>query len=1364
MHTVDFIVTPNTGDVYATEFTTVITTTGSSIAKYIWDFGDTGNLLYGVESPTHIYNYPGVYTISLTAVDYDGHSASTTQQITADLVYRDYIRFTQIPEKYPDPGKLTTVPFKAEVVCSRVDQPLIIDLFATNSQSTPNQYIPERWRFLNPTWKFLDKDQNIITSISATPVYLYKNSKVVGVSSTIEFYYVDSIGIANPVEQCPILITATLQTSGFNNPKDSSFYTYPGYANNQTVRSGVLWQVNDLFPNTLKVTANYIDSIQSPQWTNVPIPFLITCHSNRNLILSGSEDSLSEPIFTYPATNTIGQATSAVVSITNLSENEFTIDEAPLYFQALDKEGFDTKGYIFTTLTAKSTALSASIAVSTNAYTGDSYPSGEFYFPKGFAPNTSIWVSNPEKNTLNKITLVPYNSACPTVNYFAENGILIDGQIKQIEVPHINSNSTLNYSMSGFSGIYGIAIDPRKYDIVACDSELDRLYRISNTGEILKTFELSSLGDYDPFKKMMDYWHFTTPAPELSSTRYALYNSNFISENIANYIISVGGAIQKIPNRYIDRYDRVCRLIGGTSYEDYPLGDLNVDIVQIFNPTLPTEYISTLAYWLTSFFAPSNVFPLTNAPNLSSNTSHYFITVDGVVQNPSTYTVNNTTKSIEFAELIQPDLDVQVLYIPKLSNPLTLTFSTSSETTSSFNVAGINDDPKSEFIVAIGGVYQPPQNYNYNYSNQTITFIDNVPTNTPIQITQLSIADAVYVPAAYTPSYISIDKNYDIWVSLYNTVSVLKFDQNFNLLFSVVPSGVGWQTEAWTNLPPADIGYQFSRYGNQVYNLNNDPTYIVNPDAEPLERFFKEFFLKPPVVETDRENNCWVTYAHPLCCILTKYSPTGQLLGQVNLPKYTIPVGLAINANNDIWVSNTHNSSYTYTPLSGSLQLYSTTTFQPLSTVIGFTRPEYLALDRENNIWFTHGLRRIGYFNTKNQDLRMWTLELTGGFTEFTIPMDLPLEVFDRDILQEDEEINGLAVDVYNRVWVIDGSQNYAWVLSATPNFSQAPIRYFKIVPNTTIGYYVNLETGQTYTESGDYYYKSAQATGDWTGNRWYQKYVTAQQLSSISLSGISEPFAITPFTNSNQIYRVNESFNASDYMHSLALPENLNNNTVFFNQFLAAAVGTGLLSAYEDVGQITYEKIANFTSNHADIDTCNVDQLLSLAAITDTPASDYGASYPSEIKRLIDIASVNRSKLWGIGDNVPVLPRSTGNELNTQTSYITAGTRIILRSKLDNSYSLIPVPQLPPPDENTFIYPLSQLSGYGFVQPVLVNYQFFELDPQYDNTYLENIIDWDSPYTLLTPTASSFEEWYGPEGAIETMFRYVLTKNLFTK
>ena len=71
--------------------------------------------------------------------------------------------------------------------------------------------------------------------------------------------------------------------------------------------------------------------------------------------------------------------------------------------------------------------------------------------------------------------------------------------------------------MSGFSGIYGMAVDPRFNDVIACDAELDRLYRINTFGEIIKTFELSSLGDFNPYKKMFENWTWTAISPSTDS-------------------------------------------------------------------------------------------------------------------------------------------------------------------------------------------------------------------------------------------------------------------------------------------------------------------------------------------------------------------------------------------------------------------------------------------------------------------------------------------------------------------------------------------------------------------------------------------------------------------------------------------------------------------------------------------------------------------------------------------------------------------------------------------------------------------------------------------------------------------------------
>lgn len=1353
-----FTVTPTAGDVLATEFTvTNFTTADVAIQQYTWDTGYDG-LIYNNTNPIFTYPYPGTYTITLTAIDYNGNTSVASQQVSADIVYRDYISFTQIPDKYADPGKTTAVPFKIEVISANPNNPLFIDLFAANSKSTPYGSVPDKWNFLTPTWRFTDTNLNTVTTLSVTPIPVYKNNKVVAVSGTTEFYYIDSMSTGNPVENCPILITATLQTSGFNYPSESYIYPYNSYANNQTVKAGLVWQVNDLFPNLLKVTGNYVDNINPKQWKDIKTTTLVTCHSNRSLIVPGAEDSTSEVIFSYPATNEIGNEQPLNLSLTNLTPDEYTIDDTPLYFQATDSNGSRKGGYVLTTATATAITSSTSIVAQTTAYTGINYATDKFVYPEGFAPNTSIWVSNPEKNTLNKITLVPYPDNCKTINHFKNNKILIDGNIKKIEVPYLNSDSVFNYSMSGFSGIYGMAIDPRNYDLIACDAELDRIYRYSNTGDLLKTFELTSIGDYDPQKKLYDYWTWQTPTPYASATNFNFYSPTIRSTNPANYIMLLGGLIQ--PANFIritpTNSIRIVSTVPG-DFSGYPPENVQLNVMQLFSPSLPTKYIDALQYWTTSSQTPETVFTLTGSPSLSSDSSYYIVSINGLLQAPDTYSVSDIAKTITFSSTVPSNALVHVLYIPEINPPATWTRTFTAPTTS-FSLADYPSryqaDDKSCFIVSIGGVLQAPINYSFDVSNQRLIFKDYLPTTAPITVTQLSVPETINNLAAYTPAYVSLDKDYNIWVSLFNSVSVLKFDKDFNLLFGVAPINVNWTIRSNTN-NPVGIDYQTAQFG---------ASNVLSANTEPFDTYTDEFFLKPPVVETDKDNNCWVTYAHPLCCLLVKYSETGQSLSQIQLSNYSTPIGIAVNSDNNVWVSNTNNSSYTYTSLSGCFELYDSTTSALLDKVTGISRPGHIALDRDNNLWFTHSTRRIGYYNTSTSALSTWTLDLTGGFSVFAQSSSTllsGLKTFDQVENQQDDELGGLAVDVFNRVWVLDSLQNYAWVISATPNFQNTPIRYFKIRPDVNLGYYVDINSGDTYTEEGNYYYKSAQATGDWTGNRWYQKYVTSQMLSSVPISGISVPYAISNFENVNQIRRVNESFNNSDYYRSLALPENLQNNPTLFDKFFAASVGTGYLSANQDLGQTVYERIANFTSNHSDIDTCNISQLLSLAEQTGTPASDYSAVYPADILNMLDIASVPRAKLWGIKDDVPIFPQSIGEKYDVFTAIVTAGDKIILKNKFDSTLSLITVPLL----EGTIpIYPLSDFEGYGFVQPVTTNYIFYKFDPVYSGNYIDNLIDWNSQYTTQSPTASTLEEWYGENGAIENAFRYLLTKNLFLK
>lgn len=1044
MVTANFSVTPNSGFVYGTDFTfTDLTTSDSTIVHRTWDLGD-GTFLYDTTTAVKNYNYPGVYTISLTSTDLVGDISTFTSQISAEYLYRDSVEFVSLPSNYSNPGDFTKTPFKVKIVSAQIDQPIFLNLFAANSQSTPYQFVPEHWRFLTPTWRFTDKNYNFVTSLSVQTTPILFNNKTVGVSGEAEFYYTDGISTGNPETDCPIVITATLETSGFSYPKDSNVFPYASFSNNKTAVAATTWLVNDIRPNILKVTENYLSDIYPQKWAGIKIPFIVTCHNRKQ----GVDSNI---LFSYPETNSIGNLNSVNVTLSNT--DQFTINEAPLYFQAADKNNSKICGYIFTTLTPTSTVNTTVIQASTVAEfsLGTVTDSNTFDFPTGEGANTVVWVSNPQFNTLNKILLSYYPNNCKVINVYNEQNLLYKGNVTQITVPELPENETYNNSLSAFSGIYGMAIDPITYDLVATDTELNKIYKFNTEGELLSTLSLSV----------------------------------------------------------------------------------------------------------------------------------------------------------------------------------------------------VNAHPSASGI--------------------------------------------------YTPIDISFDKNLNIYVSLYNAVSVLKFDNNFNYLQTLAPTGI--------------------------------PLYETSGGS---------FILKPFAVETDRENNVWVTYSNPLCSLLVKYNSLGAPTNQIVLASSSEPIDLAINKSNSVWVCNSYNSTLS----SGSIELYSSTGTL-LSTLTGFAKPNNLTVDRGSNLWFTYGINNIGYYTTSGT-LSTW--ELSAESDTF-VPVALTaLPITERNYF------GGIAVDIYNRVWLIDSINSKTYVFQASSVIAN--------MQSVTIQPTLELPI--------DDYYRTAQAIGDWTGNRWYQKYYNPSSVSAIPLTGISAPFTVLDFENPSQIYRINEDFDTAEYYKSLALPEILNQNTQFFDTFLGAVVGNSVLSSYEDLGQTVYERIANFVYNTGDIDTCNIDQLLSFAQETDTSFVDYGLPLPSEIKKYLDICSVNKTKLWGIQSPVPLSAESIGQQLDTQTALVTAGTKIYLRNKFDSQYSLFTVPllsaQSTAPLSAQSVYPLSSMDGTGLILPFLNNYLFFEYDPTYSTSFIENLIDWNNPNTTLDPTLSSNNNWYGEIGSIEKAFNYLLTKNIIVK
>lgn len=1084
MISTDFDIAPATGYVYQTKFIfTDITVYDAPVANRFWNFGD-GTVAYDDISVTHTYNYGDNFKVSLTAADIKGNVSVSERTLKVEYLVRDQLRFISVPGYESVPGLPTTNTFKIGVTSAQINQPIQVMLHSANSRSVPYFNVSEKWRYLTPTWRFTDTSHTPITALVINTKPLYENSVQIGSYGEGEFYYIDDIGTEIIEGDCSLIIHATLMTENFVNYKDNTPQEFPAYANTKAVRASIIWQVEKLIPDYLKITNNLIDGIHPTHWVGAKIPVLLTIHSDKN-----TTEKNYGVLFSYPSNNIHGKRTAIQLEIEGLSPNEYIVEDDLLSFQATDENGLPAGGVLYTTITPLVTANRARITGYTYAVQ-DSTQQKKFLVPLDYPVPLHAWISNTEFNILNRITLLSVDqnnqgkTSCQeeignTFDYTQQSGSTITTY-----VPYISSNSVINYNLTGVSGAFGLAILPATFDMIAVDSESDAIYKYKTTGELISGIQLK------------------------------ITNNNL---TVTNYPITA-------------------------------------------TPTTPT-YIG---------------------------------------------------------------------YESEIS---------------------------------------------------------------------------------LMPSYISVDRKHNFWVTLYNSVSVLKFNSDFKVVAAAVPV-----------------------------------------DGETMAEHQGEKLFKPPVVETDRLNNIWVTYAQTLCSALFKYDENGNFLKSITLPASSLPVGLAITPENHVWVANSKHE----TSQLGTIQKYHSDGTL-LASVTGFGRPSFIALDRDANVWFTHGIRNIGFINSVTLQTSSWYVDgaPTSGIFK-------PIKIPDPEFLKyvnENEELGGLAVDASNRVWVIDSLYNNVYVISATPvNVTNNTNERVKVVPDSLRGYMPDIRTAFT-IRINNKRFKSAQATGDWTGNRWLQKFGDVKYFD-----GKSDYFSIYNFNDNFKLKKVNENFSIANQYKELALPEHLQKNDNLFDKFFAAVGGNSQTSNFEDIGEKVYERIANFIYSHADIDTCSIEQLLSLCKAVDLPVNGFAAEYPASIKTALEFFSTPKERLRGVQDTTPALAKSVGKILDTKTSILTAGQKIFLQNKFNTSYTLITVPK----QNNQSIYPLTEFNGVGFAQPVINNYLFYEYEPytpfnEETNApiYIENIADWTNSQTTFNFNLSSKDDWYGDNGIVEKTFNYILTKNL---
>jgi hypothetical protein len=427
-----------------------------------------------------------------------------------------------------------------------------------------------------------------------------------------------------------------------------------------------------------------------------------------------------------------------------------------------------------------------------------------------------------------------------------------------------------------------------------------------------------------------------------------------------------------------------------------------------------------------------------------------------------------------------------------------------------------------------------------------------------------------------------------------------------------------------------------------------------------------------------------------------------------------------------------------------------------------------LTIDLNGIIWVTRNRNELVRFIP-------WNLE-TEYYTLTSNSLNSPLNYI--------SDLEGIACTTDNNILVIDNSNKRL-------HYFNADIELEGFNPKFLQFSNVDLPLNRKQDKINGY--------GDWNGF----KYINKNKLLHITgatrrFFGKSNTFSIFSANSGKyELEKVNENFDPKTQIMNYRFQDYLKEKSdKLFEDFIGTSIGT-LSSNPTELGKLIYEKIANFTDNIANIDTCNVESLQSLYYMMDEDFytfTDYKyAGIPAEINRLINIFSVKYSKLKGSRNKfdlnfdtkgyfneeiirnggTPIYGINKGKELNFETTVLTAGKAIIAYEKFSQSYKLINTDVLSSNyinyiDTVNKTYALStyhQYWGWGLSLPDTYNnieipnyYEFYEYIDRYSNEQSEGIINWQSVNTSNLENIESINLWN--EVCTETLL-YSLAKGL---
>lgn len=173
-------------------------------------------------------------------------------------------------------------------------------------------------------------------------------------------------------------------------------------------------------------------------------------------------------------------------------------------------------------------------------------------------------------------------------------------------------------------------------------------------------------------------------------------------------------------------------------------------------------------------------------------------------------------------------------------------------------------------------------------------------------------------------------------------------------------------------------------------------------------------------------------------------------------------------------------------------------------------------------------------------------------------------------------------------------------------------------------------------------------------------------------VAGFSNTFTINQSTGIYDFRKINEDNDQTQNYKEILFQPTLATNTTFFDKFLGKIVGNSE-SDPNSLGIKIYEKISNYVANNSDIDTCNIEQMVSQLKLIDTDVLVFAQEYPSSMSRIIDFFSIQLSKIKEVSNNYNYNFNNYGYSDNSDYG-VNLGNEILLTEILSGGTKWNPV------------------------------------------------------------------------------------------